>query len=524
MPLALRERHEVKRRASKKRLDQRVGKRRKTMPEDTVKNSAGDAVWAQLRFGVIGHLLAAPPSAGALGEELDRLASKNWRHPKSGAWVQFGRSTIERWYYRALAEPRDPVGVLSRKVRKDRGEHPGLSVELRSALQEQYRQHSDWSYQLQADNLAAWIQQHPGVGAMPSYVTVRRYLQSTGLIKRRRLGRGHTAGVIAAEKRFENLEVRSYESEYVNALWHLDFHAGSLKVLLSAGRWSWPQLLGILDDHSRLCCHAQWYLSETAEVLVHGTRQAFEKRALPRAIMSDNGSAMKSDEFTQGLGRLGIVHERTLPYSAYQNGKQEVFWAQVEGRLLAMLSGCPDLTLPQLNEATQAWVEMEYNRKVHSETRSKPVERYVTDKDVGRPCPSNDELLKAFTAEVRRHQRRSDGTVSIEGGRFEVPSRYRHLIRIGFRYAAWDLSQVYLADERTGQILCRVYPLDKNRNADAHRRSKEPVGNGAGPVVEPGGMAPLLRKLIADYAVTGLPPAYLPKNENKSNRSKETHE
>jgi putative transposase len=494
------------------------------MPDDTVVCDAGDAAWAQLRFGVIGHLLAAPPSDGELGAELDRLASKHWRHPKSGQWIQFGRSTIERWYYRALAEPRDPVGVLARKVRKDRGDHPGLSVELRTALQAQYRQHPDWSYQLHADNLAAWTQAHPDAGSMPSGVTVRRYMQATGLLKRRRLGRGHTAGALAAEKRFENLEVRSYESEYVNALWHLDFHAGSLKVLLSAGQWGWPQMLGILDDHSRLCCHAQWYLSETCEVLVHGACQAFEKRALPRAIMSDNGAAMLAAEFTQGLGRLGIVHEKTLPYSAYQNGKQEVFWAQVEGRLLAMLSGCRDLTLPQINEATQAWVEMEYNRKLNSETGGKPVERYVLDKDVGRPCPSSEELRMAFTAQARRIQRRSDGTVSIEGVRFEVPSRYRHLTRLGFRYAAWDLAHVYLADDRTGQILCRVYPLDKNKNADARRRSKEPIGSGAGPVIEPGGMAPLLRKLIADYAVTGLPPAYLPKDENKANRSNETHE
>lgn len=484
------------------------------MPEDTVGSPAGDTAWAQFRFGVIGHLLAAPPSEGELGAELDRLAAKHWRHPKSGQWVQFGGSTIERWYYRALAEPRNPVDVLSRKIRKDQGEHPGLSMELRAALRTQYKQHPDWSYQLHADNLAVWAKEHALAGAMPSYVTLRRYMKSTGMIKRRRLGRGHTAGAIAAEKRFENLEVRSYESEYVNALWHLDFHAGSLKVLLSAGQWGWPQLLGILDDHSRLCCHAQWYLSETAEVLVHGTCQAFEKRALPRAIMTDNGSAMVSAEFTQGLGRLGIVHEKTLPYSAYQNGKQEVFWAQVEGRLMAMLSGCRDLTLARINEATQAWVELEYNRKVNSEIGGKPIERYASDKDVGRPCPSSEELLRAFTAQTRRSQRRSDGTVSIEGVRFEVPSRYRHLTRIGFRYAAWDLSHVYMADERTGQILCRVYPLDKNQNADARRRSKEPIGNGAGPVAEPGGMAPLLRKLIADYAVTGLPPAYLPKNEN----------
>ena len=41
-------------------------------------------------------------------------------------------------------------------------------------------------------------------------------------------------------------------------------------------------LLGIIDDHSRLLCHLQWYLDETAESLTHGLCQAFMKRGLPR--------------------------------------------------------------------------------------------------------------------------------------------------------------------------------------------------------------------------------------------------
>lgn len=48
----------------------------------------------------------------------------------------------------------------------------------------------------------------------------------------------------------------------------------------------------ILDDHSRLCCHLQWYLSEIAEALVHGFSQAIQKCGLPRALLTDNGPAM----------------------------------------------------------------------------------------------------------------------------------------------------------------------------------------------------------------------------------------
>jgi transposase InsO family protein len=489
--------------------------------------SGGDQRWAHFRFSVVGALLAAPPGPGELRGELKRLARKNWRHPITGQWVKFGVSTIERWYYQARHEPRDPLGVLARKIREDQGTHPSLSIPLRNELAAQYRQHPDWSYQLHSDNLAVCVEQDPRLGSMPSVETIRRYMKAHGMLKRRRLGgRRHTAGAEAAEQRFEDREIRSYECEYVNGLWHLDFHHGSVRVLTSPGQWEYPVLLGILDDHSRLCCHAQWYLSETAEVLAHGLRQAFLKRDLCRALMSDQGSAMKAAETTQGLRRLSVLHEMTLPYSPYQNGKQESFWGQVEGRLLAMLAGCKDLTLRRLNEATLAWVEMEYNRKVHSETGRTPLSCFVEDKDVGRRCPSAEDLEIAFTAQYTRTQRRSDGTVSIEGKRFEVPSHYRHLTRIAVRYAAWDLSKVYLVDARSEQVLGRLYPQDKRKNADGRRRRKAPLDSSTEPVAQPSSdeAAPLLRKLIAEYAATGLPPAYLPKHENHTTHKESTHE
>jgi hypothetical protein len=272
-----------------------------------------------------------------------------------------------------------------------------------------------------------------------------------------------------------------------------------------------PLLFGVLDDRSRVACHLQWYLVENAQNVAHGLSQAIQKRGLPRAAMSDNGGAMTADEIREGLTRLGIVHETTLPHSPYQNGKQENFWAQVEGRLLAMMEDVPDLTLGALNDATQAWVEHEYNRKVHSETGATPLARFLTGPDVSRPSPDSAALRLAFTKTEKRSQRRSDGTVSVEGRRLEFPARYRHLERIAIRYASWDLSQVHLVDERTEKALCRLYPLDKERNASGLRRRVAPMTE---PEVAPAtGLPPLLAQLMAKQAATGLPPAYLPKDE-----------
>jgi putative transposase len=110
-----------------------------------------------------------------------------------------------------------------------------------------------------------------------------------------------------------------------------------------------------------------------------------------------------------------------------------------------------------------------------------------------------------------RRQRQSDGTVSIEGRRFEVPSRFRAQRRLRVRYARWDLSRIDIVDPRTDVILAPLYPLDKAKNADRRRRTLQPLPDRIEP--EPrrsGEPAPLLKKLMRDYAATGLPPAYLP--------------
>ena len=182
---------------------------------------------------------------------------------------------------------------------------------------------------------------------------------------------------------------------------------------------------------------------------------------------------------------------------------------------MAMLEGIDDLTLTRLNEATQAWVEQDYNRKRHSEIDDTPLARFLAGPAVTRPCPDGAALRLAFTRTERRTLRKSDCTAVIEGRRFEVPNRYRHLSVLEVRFAAWDLTQVHLVDPHTGTVLCRLFPQDKAANARGLRRSVQPITSE--PVTPPPpparGIGPLLGRMIDRQAATGLPPAYLPKDE-----------
>jgi len=469
--------------------------------------------WAQFRFSVIGELLSCPPQKGKLQKAIGRLARKTYQHPiDPNRRIRVGSSTIERWYYKARAVP-DPIAALGRKIRSDAGIRWSISEVLLATLKTQYEAHRRWNVQLHYDNLVALTQEQPQLKPMPSYKTVLRCMRDNGWLRRHEPAQPSSGQQQAAE-RLQHREVRGFEVSHVHGLWHLDFHQAKISILDATGKWHRPVALAILDDHSRLCCHLQLYLSETAECLIHGLTQAFMKRGLPRALMTDNGAAMLAEETRRGLKRLAIQHKTTLPYSPYQNGKQEVFWGQLESRLMELLRGVENLKLAFVNQAAQAWVEQDYHRKNHREIKTTPLQRMLNGPDVARPTPDSDFLRLAFTRRIQRTPRRSDATVVVDGIRYELPARFGHLRSVILRAPSWDKSRMTLVDPATDAPLVRLLPQDKAKNASGRRRAINPENAEVTIVHSTDDPLPaLLRKWLADYAATGLPPAYLPKEE-----------
>ncbi len=439
---------------------------------------------------------------------LERLSLRDWEHPTRGGRVRFSVSTIERWYYRARSAGQDPVRALRRRVRSDAGRARRVPPPLMAALRDQYGAHPSWSVQLHHDNLRALAGADPSLGPMPSYATLARVMRAAGLERRRRRRFGNEPGRPAVEER----EVLRYEVSRSHALWHADFHhAGTCRVLTASGEWRTPILLSFLDDHTRLGCHLQWYLGETAEIFVHGLTQAFMKRGVPGSILTDRGSAMMAGEVREGLHRLGVLQRQTMARSPWQNGKREVLFAQAGGRLMAMLENVETLTLRDLNDATVTWLEREYHRRAHRGTGVTPLQRLAGSEDASRPCPGGDGLRAAFRIGVRRRVRRSDGTVTVENVRHRLPPPWRHLREVDPPIARWDLSGVDMVDGRTGDRIRTLRPVDLRRNADGiRRRTGRGDGGGDADSAAGSGPAPLLRRLRDERDATGLPSAWLP--------------
>lgn len=467
--------------------------------------------WAQFRFAVIGELLSCPPSKGQLQRAIARLTRQTWQHPiEPDRHIRIGASTIERWYYKAKSAA-DPIAALGRKIRRDAGTRWSISDILLAELKSQYQAHRRWNVQLHHDNLEVLVREQPRLGPMPSYKTVLRCMRDNGWRQIREPAKPSPGQQQAAE-RLERREVRGFEVAHVHGLWHLDFHQAKVGILDAAGKWHRPVALAVLDDHSRLCCHLQFYLAETAQCLVHGLTQAFMKRGLPRALMTDNGAAMLAEETRNGLLRLAVDHKTTLPYSPYQNGKQERFWGQLESRLVELLRSVEDLSLSFINQAACAWVEQDYHRKHHTEINATPLQRMLSGNNVSRPAPDADFLRLAFSRRITRTPRRSDATVVVEGIRYELPVRFGHMNQVILRAPGWDKSQMTLVDPNTEAPLARLLPQDKTKNASGIRKS---IGTDTPsmPDASRPSIPALLRSWLADYAATGLPPAYLPLEE-----------
>jgi len=100
----------------------------------------------------------------------------------------------------------------------------------------------------------------------------------------------------------------------------------------------------------------------------------------------------------------------------------------------------------------------------------------------------------------------------VEGVRYELPPRFGHMHKVTLRSPGWDKSQMTLVDPKTGGPVERLLPQDKAKNASGLRRTIEMQGTTAFVNIKSDQPA-LLKKWLADYAATGLPPAYLPKEE-----------
>jgi len=258
---------------------------------------------------------------------------------------------------------------------------------------------------------------------------------------------------------------RKFEAEGPNDLWQSDvMHGPRVEV---GGKQKKTYLIAILDDHSRLIAHGEFYLSERLDSYLNAFQQALSKRGLPRKLYVDNGAAFRSRHLEHVAASLGIALIHSRPYKPQGRGKIERFFRTVRADFLFGFTG---KTLKDLNESFDLWLNQVYHQRIHSSTGQSPFKRFTGNLQCLRAAPP--DLMDHFRQTARRRVAK-DRTVILNGRLYEAPVA---LIgrQVELLYHADDPDRV---EVRCGQksygiaslvnlyVNCRV-KRDKNSNID----------------------------------------------------------
>jgi len=233
-----------------------------------------------------------------------------------------------------------------------------------------------------------------------------------------------------------------FQADYPNQLWQGDARHGIPLPHPSKPRTSkMTYLFAWVDDFSRKIMDARYYWDEKLPRMEDCFHRAALRWGLPERLYCDNGRVYISHQFLLLVSDLGIKKIHHPAYSAWCKGKVETVMKSLKRfQSEATLAGLK--TIEELNSTLAAWVEVEYNGKLHSGTGESPNDRWRNNLHPHPPKRITD--LDAFNALFLWRAKRSiDKFGRI---RFQRNSYPIHALPVGaeveLRYNPFDLSEV----------------------------------------------------------------------------------
>jgi len=251
-------------------------------------------------------------------------------------------------------------------------------------------------------------------------------------------------------------DMRKFEVQMTNDLWQSDCMHGP-RVLVE-GKLKKTYLFALIDDHSRLIPHGQFYLAENLDNYLDCLWTALRKRGLPRKLYVDNGPSFRAHRLSLGCASLEIGLTFARAYRPQGKGKIERFFRTVRSQFLSELPR--QLTLDDLNTHFEDYLEQYHNRK-HGTTGQAPVKRYLDCTALLRPAPDN--LPRHFRKKETRKVN-NDRTVKLDGRVFEAPTGLVGL-NVVLRYENYDRIEVFVDESPKGFLK----PLNQEVNSRVGR-------------------------------------------------------
>jgi putative transposase len=132
-----------------------------------------------------------------------------------------------------------------------------------------------------------------------------------------------------------------------------------------------------IDDYSRKILSGRYYFDEKLPRMEDTFKRLVLRWGIPLKVYLDNGSVYIAKQFAWILAQLKVAKLHHKPYQAYCKGKVEAVNKTIKNDFQGEAQRAGFKTLEELNSAFTAWVDLEYNIRIHSQTGESPDKRFT---------------------------------------------------------------------------------------------------------------------------------------------------
>jgi len=401
---------------------------------------------ADFRFAVIADLVFTHATGQSLAKQIAAKAAMVWQLPHSSK-ASLTTSCIRKWLAVYRSDGRD--GLVP-KIRKDAGKSKVMT---------------DADKEL----LLALLEQKPGLCASVAVKLLQREGKLIKNISKSSLSRFIRASGFSRQERSacrSKDQVQPFAFSQPLECVQVDaMH--SFAVPGPDGKLHKAILVAFLDDATRRVVYARFCFSENALEFERGIYHILLSHGRIRRIYTDNGATFVAEQTKIILSSLGIQLMHSRPGIPKGRGKIERFFRTVRTQFEATLTPESIVSIHDYNQRFLSWLEREYHRTGHSGLNGQtPLEAWLAGSRFIFKMEATINLDEAFCHQFTRTVS-GDGTISLEGKHFEVPSVLCGLKVLIKTNPLAPVPQVRVS--HNGKDYGSARPVDRHANAYSRR-------------------------------------------------------
>jgi transposase InsO family protein len=201
-----------------------------------------------------------------------------------------------------------------------------------------------------------------------------------------------------------------------------------------------------IDDFSRKILFGKYYTSEKLPLMEDSFKIMVLRYGIPDKAYLDNGKVYISRHFAYILSKLGIKKIHHKPYQAHCKGKVESDMKIIKNQFQNEAALCGMKTVEELNSAFWAWMDVYYNKKIHSSTGQTPDERFLAGLTGEHRRVTDIQWFNALFLWRENRKVSKYGKIKLYGNEYPV-SNIPYGVVIQVRFDPFDLAEVYIYDQ-----------------------------------------------------------------------------